>query len=112
MRPSLISCIASSLVLLVLVASRPAVAETVDPRDVAASADRAITALSPHVTATSHPEALQRAFRAYFAFKAARPEMVRNPYYFFVDYGLDNKTRRGYVFDMEELELVEGPFTV
>lgn len=111
MRPSTISRIASSL-LLVLVASRPALAETIDPREVAASADRAITALAPHVKTTSHPEALQRAFRAYFAYKAAHPEAIRNPYYFFVDYGLDNKTPRGYVFDMAKLELVEGPFTV
>ena len=113
MRPSLISRIASSLVLLaLLLASRPAVAETVDPREVAASADRATAALAPLVTTTSHPDALQRAFRAYFAYEAAHPEAIRNPYYFFVDYGLDNKTPRGYVFDMAKLELVEGPFTV
>lgn len=112
MRPSLISRTASSVILLALVANRPAIAETVDPRDVAASADRATTALAPHVTTTSHPEALHRAFRAYFAYRAAHPEAIRNPYYFFVDYGLDNKTPRGYVFDMAKLELVEGPFTV
>ena len=83
-----------------------------DPAAVEASAERAITALATHVRRESHPDALERAFTAYFAFKAAHPEQVRNPYFFFVDYGLDNRTPRGYVFDMDRLELVEGPFTV
>jgi hypothetical protein len=37
---------------------------------------------------------------------------MRNPYFFFVDLGLDNRTPRGFVFDMEELSLVDGPFMV
>ncbi|HUG39547.1 MAG TPA: murein L,D-transpeptidase catalytic domain family protein [Longimicrobiales bacterium] len=113
MRLSLITTFAGSLVLILgTFGIRPAHAESLDPVDIAASADRAITALSPHVAQESHPEALQRAFLAYFAFQAAHPEMIRNPYYFFVDYGLANTTPRGYVFDMAKLELVEGPFTV
>ena len=52
------------------------------------------------------------AFQAYFAYAARNPSSVRNPYFFFVDYGLDNRTPRGYVFDMERMTLVEGPFTV
>ena len=72
----------------------------------------ALDALSPHVTVSSHPDALRSAFRAYFAFKAENPGRVRKPYLYFVDYGLSNATRRGYVFDMETLTLVDGPFTV
>ena len=74
--------------------------------------DRALSRLDRHVVKRSHPDALRRAFRAYFAYAATRPEQVRNPYFFYVDYGLDNRTPRGWVFDMERLELVEGPFTV
>jgi hypothetical protein len=72
----------------------------------------ALDALSPYVTVSSHPDALRDAFRAYFAFKAENPARVRKPYLYFVDYGLSNATRRGYVFDMESLTLVDGPFTV
>ena len=72
----------------------------------------ALDALSPFVTVKSHPDALRSAFRAYFAFKAEHPGRVRKPYLYFVDYGLSNTTARGYVFDMESLTLVDGPFTV
>ena len=72
----------------------------------------ALSALQANVVESSHPEALSAAFRAYFAFKAAHPEQVRKPYLYFVDYGLSNTTARGYVFDMESLTLVDGPFTV
>ncbi|HSL69331.1 MAG TPA: murein L,D-transpeptidase catalytic domain family protein, partial [Longimicrobiales bacterium] len=60
----------------------------------------------------SHPDALRLALEAYYSFAAADPERVRNPYFYFVDFGLDNGTPRGYVFDMKALKLVEGPFTV
>lgn len=93
----------------------PGVAEAVEgvvTEAVRASAERALGALSRHVERQSHPEALTRAFEAYFAYAAAHPERLKNPYYFYVDYGLDNRAARGYVFDMEALELVEGPFTV
>ena len=72
----------------------------------------ALDALRPHVVETSHPGALGVAFRAYYNYRAANPERVRKPYLYFVDYGLSNGTPRGYVFDMDALQLVEGPFTV
>jgi hypothetical protein len=37
---------------------------------------------------------------------------VRKPYLYFVDYGLPSTTARGYVFDMDALTIVDGPFTV
>lgn len=72
----------------------------------------ALEALAPAVRAMSHPQALEDAFSSYFAYKAANPGQVRKPYLYFVDYGLPSTTPRGYVFDMDELEVVEGPFTV
>jgi hypothetical protein len=72
----------------------------------------ALAALSKHVRKQSHPDALRLALQAYYNYKAAHPAQLRNPYYYYVDYGLDNRTPRGYVFDMKALELVEGPFTV
>jgi hypothetical protein len=74
--------------------------------------DAALAALRPLVRTTSHPDALPFAFRAYFNYKAAKPANVRNPFLYFVDYGLSNSTRRGYVFDMSRLTVVDGPFTV
>lgn len=79
----------------------------VDKR-VAAALDR----LAPYVRRSSHPEALRMAFQAYYNYRAANPGRVRKPYLFFVDFGLDNRTPRGYVFDMDRLTLVDGPFTV
>jgi hypothetical protein len=81
--------------------------------DVAISAtDAALSALLPHVARMSHPEALRTAFRAYYSYQGAQPDQVRKPYLYFVDLGLDNLTPRGYVFDMEKLVLVDGPFAV
>lgn len=60
----------------------------------------------------SHPKALETAFRSYFAYKAAHPNEVRKPLLYFVDYGLPSTTPRGYVFDMDAMAIVEGPFTV
>jgi hypothetical protein len=37
---------------------------------------------------------------------------VKKPYLYFVDYGLDSRTPRGYVFDMKTLKVADGPFTV
>ncbi len=74
--------------------------------------ESALSALAPVVGHTSTPEALRRAFQAYHNHRAAHPDEVTNPYFYFVDFGLDNATPRGWVFDMERLELVEGPFTV
>jgi len=60
----------------------------------------------------SRPRALEDAFRSYFAYKAAHPADVKKPFLYFVDYGLPSTTPRGYVFDMESLRVVDGPFTV
>jgi hypothetical protein len=73
---------------------------------------RAIDALDDVVGPLSTPEALTDAVRSYFAFKAAHPDDVRNPYLYFVDYGLPSTTPRGYVFDMKLLKRLDGPFTV
>ncbi|MDB4949246.1 MAG: hypothetical protein JWM27_1895 [Gemmatimonadetes bacterium] len=72
----------------------------------------ALGVLGARVREQSHPQALRLAFEAYYNFKAAHPEKVRKPYLYFVDYGLDSRTPRGYVFDMEALRVVDGPFTV
>ena len=74
--------------------------------------DAALRVLRSRVARQSHPDALRYAFEAYFNFKSAHPEKVRKPYLYFVDYGLDSNTPRGYVFDMAKLKLVDGPFTV
>lgn len=74
--------------------------------------DRALAALGGSVRRQSDPAALRMAFQAYFNYKSANPGKVRKPYLYFVDYGLSNTTPRGYVFDMEELKVVDGPFTV
>src|SRR5690606_33552400 len=91
-------------------AATPAPAAAPDP--IANRVATALDALAPHVRRMSHPEALRTAFRAYYNYRAANPGRVRKPYLFFVDFGLDNRTPRGYVFDMERLKLVDGPFTV
>jgi hypothetical protein len=78
----------------------------------ATQVQRALAVLGTHVKKQSDPNALRMAFKAYFAYKAANPEKVRKPYLYFVDYGLDSRTPRGYVFDMKTLKLVDGPFTV
>ena len=60
----------------------------------------------------SSSHALEDAFRSYFAYKATHPDAVKKPLLYFVDYGLPANTERGYVFDMESLEIVDGPFMV
>jgi hypothetical protein len=94
------------------VVSTPAAmaAPALDPREAAVA--EALVALAPHVARMSHPEALRTAFQAYFNYKAAHAERVRKPYLYFVDLGLDNLSARGYVFDMEELTVMDGPFMV
>jgi hypothetical protein len=74
--------------------------------------DGAVAALEGQVTRQSHEGAVRTAFQAYYNYRAAHPEDVKNPYLYFVDYGLDNRTPRGYVFDMEHLTVVDGPFIV
>jgi hypothetical protein len=84
-----------------------------DPKSpLSAATKAALDAFKSVVRPLSHPMALEDAFRSYFAFKTAHPDQVKNPYFYFVDYGLPSTTTRGYVFDMSALRVVEGPFTV
>jgi hypothetical protein len=72
----------------------------------------ALSALQKAVRPLSHPKALETAFRSYFAYTNAHPGLVTKPFLYFVDYGLASTQPRGYVFDMRNLQIVEGPFTV
>ncbi|HWH50240.1 MAG TPA: murein L,D-transpeptidase catalytic domain family protein [Gemmatimonadaceae bacterium] len=83
-----------------------------DKGGVGAEVKVAVAAFSSVVGPLSRPEALDDAFRSYFAFKAAHPADVKKPYLYFVDYGQPGTAKRGYLFDMSSLTLVEGPFTV
>jgi hypothetical protein len=73
---------------------------------------KALDELAGEVRRQSDPAALRMAFQAYYNYKAAHPEKVKKPYLYYVDYGLGNTTPRGYVFDMDKLTVVDGPFTV
>jgi hypothetical protein len=79
---------------------------------VMAKANAALTSLKSAVGQLSHPKALESAFRSYFAFLSARPNDVKKPYLYFVDYGLPATEPRGYVFDMRDGRVVDGPFMV
>ena len=79
---------------------------------VSALVEIAVERLDPQISKQSHPDALRYAVRAYQTFRAANPERVRKPYLYFVDYGLDSDTPRGYVIDMSALRVLEGPFHV
>ena len=72
----------------------------------------ALGAFQTAVRPLSDSRALTDAFKSYFAYKSAHPEQVRKPYLYFVDYGLPATTPRGYVFDMESLKILDGPFMV
>lgn len=72
----------------------------------------ALGAFTGAVRPLSRPQALEDAFRSYFSYKSAHPGEVRKPFLYFVDFGLPATTPRGYVFDMESLEVVDGPFMV
>jgi hypothetical protein len=72
----------------------------------------ALEAFTGTVRPLSRSNALEDAFKSYFAYKTAHPAEVRKPYLYFVDYGLPSTEARGYVFDMESLKVVDGPFTV
>ena len=85
---------------------------TVAATGLAGLTQSALSAFTGAVAQLSRPEALESAFRSYFAFKAAHPDEVRKPLLYFVDYGLPNTAKRGYVFDMEHMKVVDGPFTV
>lgn len=77
-----------------------------------ATAKAAVQAFSSQVRGLSHPRALESAFNAYYLYKAANPGAVKKPYLYFVDYGQPSTAKRGYVFDMNSMKIVEGPFTV
>jgi len=77
-----------------------------------ARSSAAVRALAAAVRPLSHPKALEAAFRSYFAYMAAHPDEVRKPVLYFVDYGLPSTELRGYVFDMQALKILEGPFAV
>ena len=72
----------------------------------------AVSALSDKVRKLSSSQALEDAFHAYFAFKSEHPDEVKKPLLYFVDYGLSSTEKRGYVFNMDDLSIVDGPFTV
>ena len=72
----------------------------------------ALEAFTGVVKPLSHPQALENAFRSYFAYKTSHPNEVRKPFLYFVDFGLPTTAPRGYLFDMESLKIVDGPFTV
>ena len=79
---------------------------------VAAGTKLALDAFASTVRPLSRPEALESAFKSYFAYKTTHPNDVQKPYLYFVDYGLPSTEPRGYVFDMESMTVVDGPFTV
>jgi hypothetical protein len=79
---------------------------------VATVTQTALAAFTGVVRPLSRGDALEDAFKSYFAYKTAHPDEVRKPYLYFVDYGLPSTEPRGYVFDMQSLTVVDGPFTV
>ncbi len=100
---------ASSLV----AATRPARSIDGTSKDgLLAKSGAALRAFAAAVRPLSHPKALETAFRSYFAYMAAHPDQVRKPVLYFVDYGLPSTEPRGYVFDMQGLKVLEGPFMV
>ena len=82
------------------------------PAGLSGEVKTALDAFSAIVPKLSSPQALDDAFRAYYAFKSAHANEVKKPYLYFVDYGLPSTTTRGYVLNMNTLSVVEGPFTV
>jgi len=87
-------------------------AKTTEASPLEAKIQSALTAFKSLTSSLSSPKALSDAFQSYFAYKAAHPEDVKKPYLYFVDYGLPSTEARGYVFDMNALSVVDGPFTV
>jgi len=89
-----------------------AVTTETDGGEVSGVYEAALSAFSGVARNLSHPEALASAFRSYFAFRSAHPDEVKKPYLYFVDYGQPATAKRGYVFDMQKLQIIDGPFTV
>lgn len=90
----------------------PSVASTPAKSGLAAKIDSALHAFSSAVGQLSHPKALETAFSSYFAYVNAHPGDVKKPLLYFVDYGLPSTQPRGYIFNMKDLSVVEGPFMV
>lgn len=80
--------------------------------ELAAHTQKALEVFASVVRPLSRANALEAGFKSYFAYKSAHPADVRKPYLYFVDYGLPSTEPRGYVFDMDALTIVDGPFTV
>ena len=96
-----------------MAANRPVVTPTaLSGNGLLEKSTAALRALASAVRPLSHPKALETAFRSYFAYMAAHPNDVKKPVLYFVDYGLPSTEPRGYVFDMRELKILEGPFAV
>lgn len=96
-----------------MAANRPATSVNAMPANgLLAKSSAAVRALAAAVRPLSHPRALESAFRSYFAYMAAHPNEVKKPILYFVDYGLPSTEPRGYVFDMQALKILEGPFAV
>ena len=93
-------------------ATRPASSAGETGDGLVAKSGAAVRAFAAAVRPLSHPKALETAFRSYFAYMAAHPGEVKKPLLYFVDYGLPSTEPRGYVFDMQGLTVLEGPFTV
>ena len=83
-----------------------------EPSSVAANTRSALSVFGGLVRGLSHERALESAFRSFYAYRDKHPEKVRKPLLYFVDYGLPATAKRGYVFDMERMKIVDGPFTV
>jgi len=90
----------------------PVAVDLATPDGPGAAVEAAVGAFGGIVNKLSHPAALEDAFHSYFAYKSEHPDAVKKPYLYFVDYGLSATTPRGYVFDMESLTVVDGPFMV
>ena len=93
-------------------ATRPASPAGAAGDGLVAKSGAAVRAFAAAVRPLSHPKALETAFRSYFAYMAAHPGEVKKPILYFVDYGLPSTEPRGYIFDMQGLTILEGPFTV
>jgi hypothetical protein len=78
----------------------------------ASETNAALASFTTVVGRLSHPQALEDAFKSYFAYKSAHPADIKKPYLYFVDYGLPSTEPRGYVFNMDSLKIEDGPFTV
>jgi hypothetical protein len=133
MRPSRFvqgGVIAAGIVVTAFMSSRPIAARTVPsltgivrtdtgssaapsaPSAVVSATKAAVGAFANVVDRLSDRHALEDGFHSYFLYKALHPSEVKKPYLYFVDYGLPSTAKRGWVFDMSSLSVVDGPFTV